>query len=237
MSPRPPGAAASPPAGAPIDRRGRSADSRRVALAVDARRDSPKSSSCSRAARTWAARARSRESSQARVRGRPRAAAVPAPVVGRPPSDHFAAQLLVLGQRDQVATERGLASSTGPFVVTKPPPAGLGPPDGPMVLGSDLGRQGRGAGAHLRELRARAAHALLARSFETQAVNTSSTAAEGTMTMLTSRGTENYMSKDEASYREEATACRTSSKTCFDTTGPSAQASTKQARTARRAAE
>ena len=40
-----------------IDRRGRSAASRRVALAVDARRDSPKSSSCSRAARTWAARA------------------------------------------------------------------------------------------------------------------------------------------------------------------------------------
>ena len=100
-----------------IERRGRSADSRRVALAVDARRDSPKSSSCSRAARTWAARARSRESSQARVRGRPRAAAVPAPVVGRAPSDHLAAQLLVLGQRDQVAAERGPASSTGPFVV------------------------------------------------------------------------------------------------------------------------
>ena len=53
MSPRSPGAAASPPAGATFDRRGRSADSRRVALAVDARRDSPKSSSCSRAARTW----------------------------------------------------------------------------------------------------------------------------------------------------------------------------------------
>ena len=50
-----------------IERRGRSADSRRVALAVDARRDSPKSSSCSRAARTWAARARSRESSRTLV--------------------------------------------------------------------------------------------------------------------------------------------------------------------------
>ena len=70
MSPRSPGEpAASPPMGT-IDRRGRSAASRRVALAVDARRDSPKSSSCSRAARTWAARARSRDNSQARLPSR-----------------------------------------------------------------------------------------------------------------------------------------------------------------------
>ena len=77
MSPRSPGGdAASPSAGATIDRRGRSADSRRVARAVEARWDSPKSSSCSRAARTWAARARSRESSQARLPYARRAAQV-----------------------------------------------------------------------------------------------------------------------------------------------------------------